>query len=344
MVSKAQKLADEATAASASFEWETFSVSSSFPREVFAREEEVAGFFLPGRFTSLKNAVNAELASEITSKTGKKNAQRFPEAIFEFDFLLGKAWARAAPLYLFGHYLKLSRSHCQSRWHCSSCGGKGCQECGGSGRNYPSVEDEIGSVALEFFGASEAILHASGREDVDVRCLGNGRPFVLELKNPKKRRADIGALEAALAKNKDVRAVGLRLVGPAAVDAVCNSHFDKEYHATVSADRPLGEADAKAAELLSGSLILQQTPMRVLSRRSDLKRKRKIFKIKAECAPNGKLRLSIFAEAGTYIKEFINSDSGRTRPSLSEALGCNAACDELDVAFIHDYFLETLAY
>lgn len=29
-------------------------------------------------------------------------------------------------------------------------------------------------------------LHASGREDVDVRMLGTGRPFVFELMNPKR--------------------------------------------------------------------------------------------------------------------------------------------------------------
>lgn len=30
--------------------------------------------------------------------------------------------------------------------------------------------------------------------------------------------------------------------------------------------------------------------------------------------------IDIFAQAGTYIKEFCNSDFGRTRPSLSELL------------------------
>jgi tRNA pseudouridine synthase 10 len=29
-------------------------------------------------------------------------------------------------------------------------------------------------------------LHAAGREDIDVRMLGTGRPFVFEIINPKK--------------------------------------------------------------------------------------------------------------------------------------------------------------
>jgi len=32
----------------------------------------------------------------------------------------------------------------------------------------------------------EVFLHASGREDVDVRMLGKGRPFILEIVSPKR--------------------------------------------------------------------------------------------------------------------------------------------------------------
>ena len=45
------------------------------------------------------------------------------------------------------------------------------------------IGDEIKS---EIFGADEVYLHGSGREDIDVRMLGNGRPFILEFINPRK--------------------------------------------------------------------------------------------------------------------------------------------------------------
>ena len=64
--------------------------------------------------------------------------------------------------------------------------------------------------------------------------------------------------------------------------------------------------------------------------------------INASPVPGGKLKLHILAEAGTYIKEFIHSDDGRTTPSVSSVLKCCAACDSLDVVGIHDYFLETV--
>ena len=36
-------------------------------------------------------------------------------------------------------------------------------------------------------------------------------------------------------------------------------------------------------------------------------------------------------EAGTYIKELVHGDFGRTRPSLSSILGCNIDILALDV-------------
>ena len=335
-------LVKSAVQQSSSFEWGTFSVSTSFPRSVLARGEKVADSFAPGEFSALKNSTNAAAIAAISSETGKKNSQRFADAIFSLDFISKTSKALPTPVYIFGHYQKLSRKHCQSRWHCSECGGKGCPSCGGSGQNYPSVEEEIGRVLQPLFGASAATLHASGREDVDVRMLGNGRPFVMELKNPKKREADLKAAEALFASNPSVRALGLRTALPTFIDAVCNSHFEKEYSALVSADRPLTKQDAAKAESMSGTMLFQETPNRVLGRRADLERRRKVLRVSATAEKGGKLRLHIRAEAGTYIKELIHGDGGRTKPSLSSLLGCRTACEELDVVRIRDFFLETL--
>ena len=341
-LSSLPSLVDAALAQSDGFEWETFSVSSSFSRAMLMREAEVATGLLPGQYTSLKNSVNASIAEKIGKASGKENDQRAADASFEFDFTSKKSVARPTQLYIHGHYIKLARGFCQSRWHCSECAGKGCESCSGSGMNYPSVEEEIGKVLMPAFGAASCTLHASGREDVDVRCLGPGRPFVMELASPKKRSANLRVLEKAFEANENVRAIGLRAVHKAFIDSVCNSHFEKEYEAIVSADRALTAKDAKKIGALSGTALNQHTPTRVLARRTDMLRKRTVYKISAQAISGGRLKLHILAEAGTYIKEFIHSDVGRTKPSVSSTLGCSAACDSLDVVGIHDYFLETV--
>ncbi len=48
----------------------------------------------------------------------------------------------------------------------------------------------------------------------------------------------------------------------------------------------------------------------------------------------------IHADAGTYIKELIHSDKGRTSPSISSFLGKECTCTRLDVIKIDDGFLD----
>ena len=49
----------------------------------------------------------------------------------------------------------------------------------------------------------------------------------------------------------------------------------------------------------------------------------------------------VHAQAGTYIKEFVHGDGGRTQPCLGSLLGCSepARILELDVLEVHMEFL-----
>ncbi|XP_045770775.1 tRNA pseudouridine synthase Pus10 [Maniola jurtina] len=84
-----------------------------------------------------------------------------------------------APMYLAGRYIKLSRNLPQSPWILD---GK---------RVLPSsVQEIIYKPLADFYNleGEEAErrlkLIAAGREDVDVRCLGEGRPFAIEITDP----------------------------------------------------------------------------------------------------------------------------------------------------------------
>jgi len=41
--------------------------------------------------------------------------------------------------------------------------------------------------------------------------------------------------------------------------------------------------------------------------------------------------VEVRAEHGTYIKEWVSGDEGRTTPSLGDLVGTNCLCRELDV-------------
>lgn len=75
-----------------------------------------------------------------------------------------------------GTYLKFSRELGQSPWFID--GERLCET---------SVEEEIKNGIMKFVNCDGASLHAGGREDRDVRMLGGGRPFIIEIFNPRNR-------------------------------------------------------------------------------------------------------------------------------------------------------------
>ena len=79
--------------------------------------------------------------------------------------------------FLGGRYCKYSRELPQTPWIIN-----GVRKC------ETSLEEVIGDPIQKFLGVTEVRFLASGREDVDVRMLGSGRPFAFECVNPKKTK------------------------------------------------------------------------------------------------------------------------------------------------------------
>ncbi|MDO9538322.1 MAG: tRNA pseudouridine(54/55) synthase Pus10, partial [Thermoplasmata archaeon] len=112
---------------------------------------------------------------------------------------------------------------------------------------------------------------------------------------------------------------------------------NKSYRVQVVFNVPVDEENLKEVVLsLGGTHIAQQTPNRVMHRRSDLNRERKLEKIEARQVSPTEAEFDITAEAGTYIKEFVHGDGGRTVPSIAASLGVGCEVKALDVLNILD--------
>ncbi len=257
-----------------------------------------------------------------------------PDVKFTLDFYRKRLILSIKPLYIYGRYLKYSREIPQSKWPCRKCQGSGCDYCKGEGAMYSeTVEGLLASPLLKATGAKATKMHAVGREDIDARMLGTGRPFVLELASPKKRKISLAKFEEEInRKNKGKMAAnGLRFVEKDAIGKVKAAQPAKTYQLKVSCTRAITKSDFTKLLRLSGKLIHQKTPERVLHRRADLVRRRKILGLKAKQVDKNTLELTVKAQSGTYVKEFVTGDKGRTRPSVSEVLGCTCKPLELDV-------------
>lgn len=77
--------------------------------------------------------------------------------------------------------------------------------------------------------------------------------------------------------------------------------------------------------------IDQKTPIRVLHRRSSSVRKKVIHSISVDIINPHFLIVDLVASAGTYIKEFIHGDLGRTKPNFASLIDSSADILQLDV-------------
>ncbi len=295
--------------------FESFMVSTRLSKEIFEAEQGFLDSVGREHSEPLKQHFNRELGKLLEKRLGKEADRENPEIVFIADLRKGSVEASISPLFVYGEYQKLARGIPQTKW-----------------RHYKtSVEQEIAKPFVKGAGAEKACLHGMGREDVDVRCLG-WRPFVLEIKNPKKRRICFSAL--AKKAGKKVRVRKARASSMKEVRGIKSAKPDKTYRCVVECGGGLAKKDLGKLGGLVGE-IEQRTPHRVAKRRADLVRKRKVASIKTRKLGEMEFEAVVRAGAGTYIKELVSGDRGRTPKSFSSVLGRECRCKELDVTAVH---------
>ena len=406
-------------------------LGARIPKDQTEAEDHLRKRFGAGGSAPLKSSLVEEVAHQLKSLgDGQNLVIDKPEILALIDVLTLTVELDIRSHYLYGRYRKLERGIPQTRWPCRACKGRGCQKCDQTGLQYKSsVQGLIGDPLLEMFGSEEHAFHGMGREDIDVRCLGRGRPFVIEMKKPIKRNIDADIILEAINSSSggsievsDIRPSNRSEVvrvkdTPAEksytiryrIEAITESEFEtltqvmevpannqdrnrrRKNHHRRKRPEPEPEQDAapdyssmKKAELvdlcvekglaksgtkdalierlssfkeptitlptaeyvmeimtnLQGCTLAQRTPERVAHRRADKIRKRKVLEtsnpwIDVDEEGNMVAEFSLRCESGTYVKETVHGDSGRTQPSIASLIKAKCTVEWLDVADIH---------
>ena len=315
-------------------EFDTFLVGSKIDKDIRDRDDELSDKFNLNVET-IKKEVNRLIGLEIWERYDKDAEFEAQDIVFSID-LIGEPKVRIQinPLYIEGKYNKWKRGIPQTKWPCTKCKGRGCEECNFTGKQYPeSVEELISEHFLKLTKGREAKFHGAGREDIDVLMLGSGRPFVLEIKEPKIRNLDLEKLEKEINEINEGKTSyhNLHVCERRRKAEIKQSSPDtyKVYNAVVKCDEPFDEA--KLDELLKLNEIHQQTPLRVLRRRTDMVRIKHVLDLSYDIIDERTFNMRIKTEGGLYIKELISGDEGRSQPNVSEILGVEAICEQLDV-------------
>ncbi|MFX0046185.1 MAG: tRNA pseudouridine(54/55) synthase Pus10, partial [Candidatus Hermodarchaeota archaeon] len=195
------EMAKRAKAETDGIEFGTFLVGSIPNPVLLEREDEIRSGLKIMHGETLKADINRELGKHLQRIIDKPVEFDHPDIVIIYDMKGDRVKVRINPIFIAGRYRKLARGIPQSRWDCKSCRGKGCDECGGTGRKYPdSISEYIGIPAQDLAKGTKFKFHAAGREDIDVRMLGSGRPFVIEVSEPRVRTPDLKKIEKRIKK------------------------------------------------------------------------------------------------------------------------------------------------
>lgn len=315
-------------------EFDTFLVGTSLDKAIKQKDDEISDS-LDVVVEPIKKELNRIIGSEIENNSDKEVSFEKQDIVINVDIRKKtKVRLQINPLFIEGKYNKYLRGIPQTKWPCTKCKGRGCDECNGTGKQYPeSVEELLSERILEVTRGYEAKFHGAGREDIDVLMLGSGRPFVLEIKEPKIRKINLKELEEEINKSAEGKTAyhGLKFVerNRKAEIKVSSPDTYKVYKALVKCEEPYDKSKLKDLEKLDE--INQQTPIRVLRRRADKVRIKHVKELKSEVIDDYTFEITIKTEGGLYIKELISGDEGRSKPNVSEILGVNAVCAQLDV-------------
>ncbi|RLF59815.1 MAG: tRNA pseudouridine(54/55) synthase Pus10 [Thermoplasmata archaeon] len=317
------------------YEFSSFVIGFHVDHDILKREEEVFLLFKDKHNEYIKVFLKKSIGKIIETEINKTVSFDDADIMIVVNTMFNSVDLQIKPLYIYGRYNKLKRGIPQSKWFCRSCGGCGCRDCQYTGTLYQdSVEELIAELLLKHADGNGESFHGSGREDIDVRMLGTGRPFIIEISNPKKRSIDLKKItyEINLKCKDQIKVSKLRFSNKEEVIRIKETKFSKIYEISFEAEKPFKtEKLKKVALTLRGTIIQQFTPTRVAHRRAKKVRPRQIYDCSVVSIKNNRACFRIESASGTYIKELVTGDEGRTQPSISELIGQPCKVITLDV-------------
>ena len=318
---------------------DTFKIGTIVDKEIIELEAEFSALFGVNISEIIKSQLNREIGIGVFQKLNLSTRLDKPDSTIIIDTRYDTVNLEIKSLFIEGKYNKFDRTIPQTYWPCRKCKGRGCKSCNDSGQLYPdSVQSLVAEPFMKITDSKENLFHGMGREDIDAAMLGFGRPFVLELRMPKNREINLKEVQNKINLNNEnrIQVNDLKFVPRSRVAELKNTVCEKSYRVDVSIPENLTiESLKNGAQRLKEQRVKQRTPTRVAHRRADLIRPRFVQSVNILSFKQGMVELEIRAQHGTYIRELVSGDMGRTVPSFSSLVDGACKVEVLDVLNLH---------
>ena len=299
------------------YEFRTFTVGVSVPGGIQEREDELRSELRLKGSETIKTQAARLIADRVAHGLKKRARRERPDLNLLADFGAGDVFVNARPVFFYGRYSKPS-GVAQKRAFCEECRGAGCKRCRGTGyERAPSVEEALRAKIERFSGSGKMTFTWLGSEDRESRVYPPGRPFLVEVKNPRRR--------------KFPKRFGARL--RSGLVSVTSGRVLPSKPSRLPAFRFLTHIVAVAAAKPSEEALSE---LRSAFHRAEVRFERPHSRpaVKEVYSASAKARgKTLFIEAeldgGLPVKRFVNGDL--VSPSVSEVLKTEVACRSFDI-------------
>ena len=304
------------------FEFRTFAVGVSLTEGVQEKEDELRSELRLKGSETIKTQAARLVASVVSRSVGKPQDKKSPDITILANFQVGDVSVASKPVFYYGRYSKPS-GIAQRRSFCEQCRGSGCERCRRTGyEQKPSVEEALRKKLADMSGSTKIVFTWLGSEDRESRVYPPGRPFVAEIKNPKKRRLPrkfgtrlrrgvLAVTAGRVLPSKptrlpsfkfltEIRAVAASRVDPKSLRELKSAFKD----APVTFQRPNGKPTTKTVHRVSATS------------------KGRVILIRAEL------------DGGLPVKRFVNGEL--VSPSVSEVLKTEVGCRSFDICKVKE--------
>lgn len=317
LTSRVEELSKRVLSSVRGIEYASFSIGVILPPGVQEKEDEVrSSLKMRGRET-IKSEISREISRRVIKLARKKVDRLKPDLTAVVDTGSQSVQLATKPIFVHGWYTK-PRGIAQRRSFCGTCNGRRCADCANTGYSKePSVESLVSSRLGRLMGSDKMKFTWLGSEDAESTVERPGRPFVVELKSPKKR---IPPKKFWIASGRGRIEISRLTVLSGKPMRLPNFIFTTRV--VLKPSTRVANQDVKAL-----ASQLKMTPVQFRSSKGKLVSK-VVHSIRAK-ASGEKIIAAIKMDGGLPVKRLVGGES--VSPSISELLKTPLICEKFDI-------------
>lgn len=306
------------------YQFRTFSVGVIIPAGIQEREDQLrSDLQIRGRET-IKAQLGRGIAEAVRrGLRGKKVDRQHPDLMVLADLERGEVSVAARSVFVYGRYTK-PPGVAQKKELCEECRGRGCGLCDGGFRREVSVERVLEDRLGRALRAERAKFTWMGSEDPESIVFSPGRPFIAEVKGPRKR--EVPARIVARTGKGAMKVTGLRVLRgrPTAIPSFT---FKTRAFIRSEGGRLEGLPAGLAGAMRRAPIQFRNSKGKTVNKRVYSLRVRK--RRGAAGGGGGGLVAEIKLDGGLPVKRLISG--GSVSLSLAELLKTPLSCQRFDI-------------